>query len=73
MVCAEKSTPDSYVIEKKSGKNTYSEAKILSNTGVLKILQKKEVFYFFTIFSEGKQENVFDSIPSWGWFFFSKF
>ena len=35
VVCAEKSTPDSYVI-------TYSDAKILSNTGVLTVQNRND-------------------------------
>ena len=38
VVCAEKSTPDSYVI-------TYSDAKILSNTGVLTVQNRNDCIF----------------------------
>ena len=55
VVCAEKSTPDSYVI-------TYSDAKILSNTGVLTVQNRNDFDITVHLLCEGKQELVSDSI-----------
>ena len=63
MVCAEKSTPDSYVI-------TYSDAKILSNTGVLTVQNRNDFDIIVHLLCEGKQELVSDSIPAGGCYSF---
>ena len=47
VVCAEKSTPDSYVI-------TYSDAKILSNTGVLTVQNRNDFDITVHLLCEGK-------------------
>ena len=60
VVCAEKSTPDSYVI-------TYSDAKILSNTGVLTVQNRNDFDITVHLLCEGKQELVSDSIPAGGY------
>ena len=51
VVCAEKSTPDSYVI-------TYSDAKILSNTGVLTV-QNRNDFDILYICSVKENRNLY--------------
>ena len=61
VVCAEKSTPDSYVI-------TYSDAKILSNTGVLTVQNRNDFDITVHLLCEGKQELVSDSIPAGGYY-----
>ena len=63
VVCAEKSTPDSYVI-------TYSDAKILSNTGVLTVQNRNDFDITVHLLCEGKQELVSDSIPAGGCYSF---
>ena len=63
VVCAEKSTPDSYVI-------TYSDAKILSNTGVLTVQNRNDFDIIVHLLCEGKQELVSDSIPAGGCYSF---
>ena len=60
---AEKSTPDSYVI-------TYSDAKILSNTGVLTVQNRNDFDITVHLLCEGKQELVSDSIPAGGCYSF---
>ncbi|MFR0960556.1 MAG: hypothetical protein ACLSGB_00150 [Dorea sp.] len=63
MVQSGKSTPDSYVI-------TYSDAKFLSNTGVLTVQNRNDFDITVHLFREGKQELVSDSIPAGGLLFF---
>ena len=63
VVCAEKSTPDSYVI-------TYSDAKILSNTGVLTVQNRNDFDIIVYLLCEGKQELVSGSIPAGGCYSF---
>ena len=58
VTCAEESTPDSYVI-------TYSDAKILSKTGVLTVQNRNDFDVIVHLLCEGKQELV-----SGGWYSF---
>ena len=58
VVCAEKSTPDSYVI-------TYSDVKILSNTGVLTVQNRNDFDITVHLLCAGKQELVSGTIR-WG-------
>ena len=59
VTCAEESTPDSYVI-------TYSDAKILSKTGVLTVQNRNDFNIIVHLLREGKQELVSGSIPPGG-------
>ena len=61
VTCAEESTPDSYVI-------TYSDAKILSKTGVLTVQNRND--FDVHLLCEGKQELVSGSIPAGGCYSF---
>ena len=61
--CAEESTPDSYVI-------TYSDAKILSKTGVLTVQNRNDFDVIVHLLCEGKQELVSGSIPAGGCYSF---
>ena len=63
VTCAEESTPDSYVI-------TYSDAKILSQTGVLTVRNRNDFNIIVHLLCEGKQELVSGSIPAVGCYSF---
>lgn len=63
VTCAEESTPDSYVI-------TYSDAKILSKTGVLTVQNRNDFDIIVYLLCEGKQELVSGSIPAGGCYSF---
>ena len=63
VTCAEESTPDSYVI-------TYSDAKILSKTGVLTVQNRNDFDVIVHLLCEGKQELVSGSIPAGGCYSF---
>ena len=63
VTCAEESTPDSYVI-------TYSDAKILSKTGVLTVQNRNDFDIIVHLLCEGKQELVSGSIPAGGCYSF---
>lgn len=56
VVCAEESTPDSYVI-------TYSDAKVLSKTGALTVQNRNDFDIVVHLLCEGEQELVSGSIP----------
>ena len=63
VTCAEESTPDSYVI-------TYSDAKILSKTGVLTVQNRNDFNIIVYLLCEGKQELVSGRIPAGGCYSF---
>ena len=63
VTCAEESTPDSYVI-------TYSDAKILSKTGVLTVQNRNDFDIIVYLLCEGKQELVSGRIPAGGCYSF---
>lgn len=63
VTCAEESTPDSYVI-------TYSDAKILSKTGVLTVQNRNDFDIIVYLLCEGEQELVSGSIPAGGCYSF---
>ena len=63
VTCAEESTPDSYVI-------TYSDAKILSKTGVLTVQNRNDFDVIVYLLCEGKQELVSGRIPAGGCYSF---
>ena len=63
VTCAEESTPDSYVI-------TYSDAKILSKTGVLTVQNRNDFDIIVHLLCEGEQELVSGGIPAGGCYSF---